>query len=532
MYAITLQRVSSSKQADNTSIESQETINRATLEQKGFTVVMSFSETKSGRAERETVIQAYEFCRQWNQKKRDKIQVLCIYDWSRWFRNQDLAGYWRTKFTRIGVEVNAATEWITDDDTGQLYVRAFKTAQAQAESIENSKRTKRGMYFTVKKGYHLGMTPRGIIKTPPQPDGKKWIDIHPELGPKYKTAFQRIAAGATPKQVYRDLGGYKTFGGKSTFYTSLRNPIYAGQYHYKSTIDGLPDLNVNLKAIRTVIDLATFRKVQTILEQNATPGKSPSSDQLFWAKKSILCPVCSSRSTSEKSRGRSKVYYYYRCAADATHSRIRQDQAHRIIQTAIKSLQMDQRTIKQAQEMMQDKFKSFRTELSNKEKLLNRQMDQSKDRLQKAVRMFIDGHIDQDDLNLVKSDQQKLQTELTKIRFMKSHQFEIMQNALNMMGSLESAWENLDHSGRASFLQMVFPEGFLIDPDENVCRTTRINAIFNATPINTGDLGLIKIGTDSETPSIPVMGPSQDQSRTIQNDVQVFQLFYYQYLSA
>ena len=519
-YAITLQRVSSEDQSDNTSIDSQNNFNEQILREKGYKVIKSFSEVKSGRGQRSTVEDAFQYVEKWNRRKskKEQISLVAVYDWSRWFRNVDLAGYWKTKFQEIGAEVNATSEWVDSEQAGQTIIRSVRMAMAEEESRDNSRRTLRGIYFTYKQGYLASTPPRGI-KRVNGPDGKKWVGYDPVKGEPYRKAFMRVAAGESPSSVYSDLGGSKSFGGRSTFYEALRNPLYAGRVHYKSKIKGQPDLDVSLKTIETVTDMATFRRVQQRLSENKSTPKRIESDSLFVGKGVIRCPECGELTTSESSRNKmKKTYHYYRCVRAASHYRVRREKVDEFFEILLRELTIRPEAMEYLQDKAEAHVKEMRKACSHKIGLLKRDLEAAEKRVKKGLQLLLDEVIDKEDYERIKEEVSEVEAKISQQEFFRSNQGQLLSWFRDIFSDLTSVYESISSSGRSELLRMIFPEGFFLEhespsADINYLRTPRLNTIFSAIPRESINYTSIKIENGLKSETIPDGGGRPDLNR-------------------
>ena len=90
---------------------------------------------------------------------------------------------------------------------------------------------------------------------------------------------------------------------------------------------------------------------------------------------------------------------------------------------------------------------------------------------------------------------------------------------MEMFTNLEPMYTRLTPAGKMEFLKMVFPEGITLEHDDPnsqilICRTDRMNYIFDAIPRESIKYRYIKIGTNGEKAESPVKGPSRDRFRT------------------
>lgn len=532
---VSIARVSDISQKENTSLEGQHNINVRECLRRGISIIEFFSEQKSGRGIRQTVEDAYEFCRRHNAgKSRSKqIEYLIVQVWDRWFRNSDLAGYWNYRFSEIGVQVNAAQQWRDRKDSASIIFTSLHQGMAEAESLKNSERTRRGIYETIRAGRLPSTPPRGyLLSKELDEQGKRKVVHDPERAEQYRQAFALVASGVKPVQVYRQFGGRQVFGARQTFYDALRNTVYAGRKRHQAPFENMPDLDVVLN-FQPIVDWLTFQKVQRVLSQNNAGQRRVDIDEKFFARSVLRCPHCAGVMTSETSKGRSKKYHYYRCATHHKHYRVSRENLHRfIIDRLIPQLRLSPAGMEYAIEQAENRVQAIRTGISTTIGQLRRNLDQAQDRQGRALTLYVDEKISSEEYQTYRDQVDELSSEIVRQEYVRDNQGQLMKKVLLFLGSIHLIYRELPGIDRMAMLQMMFPDGFYLDNRKpahmlEICRTARINNIFAITGDKTASYEAIKIESPADLPGFPVKGGRPDHNRTAQiaQDFKAFELF-------
>jgi site-specific DNA recombinase len=192
---------------------------------------------------------------------------------------------------------------------------------AQYDNDVRSERTKAGMRAALEAGQWTFSCPLGYRRRAAGRNGA--VEIDPVSGPLIKKAFELYATGLYFKaDVLRKVTalGLRTRHGKAltvqTFQEMLRKPIYAGFMcvprwaidHVRGNFDALVAEDV-------------FNRVQAILEGRAltaTPHQRNHPD--FPLRLFVRCAECGTPITGSRSKGRTRLYPYYRCRNNKCHS--------------------------------------------------------------------------------------------------------------------------------------------------------------------------------------------------------------------
>jgi DNA invertase Pin-like site-specific DNA recombinase len=311
MNAVIYCRVSSKEQVDGTSLESQEVACREYSARNRINVVKVFIERGESAkfADRTQLLELLAFCR----NRANAIDCLLVWKVDRLARNVGDHFNIKASLLKQNVSVVSVTEPIDAKPEGKL-LETVLAGFAQFDNDLRAARTVQGMRRKLQEGLFPWKAPLGyrtVIlgakKTEPdQPD-------QPAFG-LLQRAWNDFATGKYMKvEILRQITrqGLRTQAGKSLSKQSLDNifadPFYAGILRNPWSGEEHPGRHLPM------VSRTTFAKVQEILGRStlAVPHKSirPEFPLRIFAR----CVNCERQLTGAFSRGRSKVYPYYRC---------------------------------------------------------------------------------------------------------------------------------------------------------------------------------------------------------------------------
>ena len=509
--SISYGRVSAEKQRFNTSVEGQHETNTRECHRLGYKVVREFSDVETGTDDnRPGLAAAYEYCKSVANTPQ-AVKLLSIYHWSRWFRNVEKAFYWRAKFRDIGVDVNAPQYWVDDQDPNSLILYMVNLGMAQGESMNISRRTKRGIYNTLKSGYWPFSAPMGYQRSKiVGENNKRLLESHPDRGPAMSRVFKLIASGHHPAQAYRTCGGSKTLGGFSQFMVSLRNPLYKGFIVAKSDLPGLDEVLVESKN-PVLVDPDLFDIVQNILHKEKPNNYQKGSNEFFPAKGVIKCPECGHGCTSSTPLNKlKKKYYYYRCGASSKHYRISRKLAEHSIQIALNDCQIDTKYHSTVLDKMNKKTAVVKEQLNARLRRLASELGKEKKRADKALVLLLDDTINKDQYLKQKNRVEEVEQEAAKVRHALNYQDQVKKIALELLFDLPKLYSAATPESKNLILATLFPSGFIIEKASGVCRTPEINSVLSSIAGGSSGYKNIEIVEESKTAKFVVLGERRD----------------------
>lgn len=219
-------RVSTDEQAKlGYSLGHQELVLNKFCEMKGFDVVEIFREDHSAKNfDRPEYKKLFKFCK----SRRKEIDHVLITKWDRFSRNQRDALQEIKAFSDLGMEVNAAEQWI---DFSIPHNKMMLSIYLTIPEIDNDVRginTRMGMRRSQKEGRWTGVAPIGYSNG--RDHLKKPLILPSEKAVLVREAFELYSTGLYDKEELRRMMNEKGMNiGKSQFPRLLENVVYAGK---------------------------------------------------------------------------------------------------------------------------------------------------------------------------------------------------------------------------------------------------------------------------------------------------------------
>lgn len=291
-----------SKQTDQ-SIEGQVNDCLAFAKRNDIDVVEVYADRHiSGKS----IVGRHEFQRMLQDAQLKKFDCVIVWKIDRFGRDRQDIAISKMKLKKSGVKLMYAEESVPEGPEG-IILESVLEGIAEYYSADLRQKVLRGRRETLKKGLFCGGTlPLGYMV-----DSERHIVLDPRIAPHVREVFRMYAAGSQIKDCVQYLRSKKVKGqrgtdmSKSTVGAMLRNRRYLGVFDVSG---------IELRA-DPLIDEETFLLCSDRFpggpERNAS-GKAEA-DYLLSCK--IFCGLCGRMLTGECGRGRSKVYYYYKCPA-------------------------------------------------------------------------------------------------------------------------------------------------------------------------------------------------------------------------
>ena len=526
-------RVSTGKQRDGISTESQHIRNRKDCQLIGFEVVKEFTEVESGRDDDRPVME--EMLNECKRRARgkDAIKLIAVHDWDRLTRDTLKSAIWINKFKEIGVDINCPQPhlWRDDEDAGSIIMHALRTGMAHGESVNISRRTRRCNYSLKEQGFWVYTPPHGYIRTSKDERGRWQIVPDPQLQEIYQSAFRLIATGTPALHAYKQLGGRKVFKAKQTFLDAIRNPLYGGKVLAKTSLSGYETKLVEGR-FNGIVSWELFQLANDVMAGKVKPGKTKESDSLFPAKRSLLCPTCHGHVSSDMphkklANGDIKVYHYYRCIKTQQHYRVSVEKVNEALANMLTDLKVSEDSKTVLLEKLKERTEKERRSLSAKLVAANEKVARETERIARALKLLVDGSITRSEYDVLlkekselEADAQKIQTQLNRLEAVKNF-------FRTFVDDLGAVIDRIEGAGLHKLLRVVFPEGFVLDG--HIFRTSRINTLFLLVPDKQRLWKTIEINQSLFSAKSADMGATADYFRT---DLEQLAMFIHQHKAA
>ena len=391
-------RVSTAKQGEGVSLVEQKDAIARYAEQRGLTVTQWFEEKETAAKRGRPVFGAML-----KKLRRDKAAGLVVHKIDRSARNlrdwADLAELMDT-----GIPVHFAHESL-DLSTRGGRLSADLQAVVASDYIRNlSEETKKGHRGRLKQGLYPFPAPMGYENT-----GRGQVKtIHPVQGPLIRRAFELYATGRYSLQQLAEVmygRGLRTSGGKRVFKSRLaellREPFYAGSMRLKTTGETFPGKHESL------VSQALFAEVGKILDGKTVAGKS-CHDYLF--RKLFTCGHCSRFLVGERQKGR----VYYRCHTQGCASRsAREDRIEKCVRQSLNAMRLHENDFERVEERLAARYSDLTATVKQERRALVRSLGKITGQLERLLRAFLDGAVDQETYRVTR---ERLQAESQKLK--------------------------------------------------------------------------------------------------------------------
>ena len=311
MTAVVYIRVSTTEQAQNLSLLTQQKACREFCARQGIAVDRVFEDAGASAktTDRPNFQEMLTYCR----ARKGRVQFVVVYNVSRFARNAHDHAVVRAYLLGLGVSLRSVNEPITDDPVGRL-TENMMSAIAQFDNDQKADRTKAGMRAALAQGRWTWQAPVGYINGNAKA-GEPSLIQDADRGPLVRRAFELVASGSrTAAEALRILTalGFSTRKGRpltpQTFGALLKNPIYAGFVN----APGL-DIRDVRGDFAPLVKEELFNRVQRALRPSAVQISRRLDRPDFPLRRFVICDSCGTGLTGSAPKGRTKTYPYYHC---------------------------------------------------------------------------------------------------------------------------------------------------------------------------------------------------------------------------
>jgi len=310
--AVVYIRVSTDRQVQGASLETQERDCRLMCERNGWELLRLFREEgeSAKTADRPQLQELLTFCR----ISKPRPDYVVVHHIDRWARNGQDHDMLRNYLLRLGVKLRSYSQRLGEDPYGQFYERIM-SGQAELDNKLRGERSLAGMKTRLQGGRWPFKAPLGYINGRDSA-GNKTLIPDPERAPFISQAFDLFATALhTREQVRTQMNalGLRSVNDKplspETFSRILRNPRYAGilsvsGWDIESQADYKP--LVSVKVFHRVQEILNGRSISITARNRNNPD--------FPLRNFVRCGTCHKPLTASWSKGKMGVKYaYYRC---------------------------------------------------------------------------------------------------------------------------------------------------------------------------------------------------------------------------
>lgn len=295
---------------DNQTLESQEAAGKELVCEKGWVVDRIFRDRgKSGKSTEGR--EAFEMMVSLARQKPRPADLLIIWEFSRFARNQDHAQFYRAQFRMDGWQILSMNDEVPAGRVGRIF-EALIDWKNEQQLIDVRVSTMRGHHFIAEqgclptgkpaKGYTFHKIPIATYKDGTPRMGRK-LEPDPTVTLLIVKAFEMKARGAPYSAISKETGLYGPGSGSWNHF--FRNRIYIGEYEFHGEVftDIYP----------AIVSKELFEAVQKSLPERRRsftgrhhPRRKGSS---YFLANIAECAYCGGRMEGKSTQG----YRYYVC---------------------------------------------------------------------------------------------------------------------------------------------------------------------------------------------------------------------------
>jgi site-specific DNA recombinase len=411
------------------------------------------------------------------RKNKGKSDIILFTKWDRFSRNAGDAYQMINTLRKLGIEPQAVEQPLDLSIPENKMMLAFYLAAPEVENDRRALNVFHGMRRAKKEGRCMGIAPVGYINKIDEAGRKYIAPQEPEAG-MVRWVFQEIANGHfAPDQVRQEANKRGLKSSRSSFWTTIRNPVYCGKIKiakYKDEEDHMVQ-----GQHEPIISEALFNKVQDILNgrkrKNRT-GTKVTTPETLPLRGFLICPSCGRMLTGSSSKGRNNHYYYYHCLSSCG-CRFKAENANELFVRELRKFVprpgMAELYVKTLGEAFRNQTKH--QQASRRQILF--QLDELNSRLKNARELLADQKLDSDDYRELKSECTVKINELEAKLSMPSEKInninELLKSAINNLCRLDSLYENGTIRERRKIICSIYPEKLVFDGFHY--RTARLN---------------------------------------------------------
>ena len=495
-YGVNYIRVSSDKQVDGYSLDSQDELCTQKAKQVGFEVVKTFREegVSGTTIDRPALKEMIDYC----LDKKNNVSAVFVYSFSRLNRNTIDFLNLRFLLSKHGVNLFSVSE-----PTGNTPVDRFvETIFAAKDLLENQTRAQ-NVANSLRKRFLEG----NITSRPPvgyliqKVNGKSLAVKDPETFETIKSMWHRAATEKlSTRDVARELNklGVRTkHSSRSTKFMSqsiskmFKNKFYMGilvSEKYGETKGNHEPM----------VDASTFYYIQSLIDgRRSEKVKHFSLREDFALRGIVKCHLCDAKLSSAWSKGKNKKYAYYSCQSRGVHKNISfsKDKLEDAFLEYIKSLQPSEKYMQYISEFVKEKYHAKFNQLSSSADKVLKDIDLLQATKKKLAEKHLAGIYSDEDFMSMRDDldiQIAVKEGIFSEKSLEKIDIDtILQFIVHYLTNLSTAFIEASPEGRLKIGCSIFPSGVVFDGTNfrtpEIGRGYKLNSGLTTNPAKMGD---------------------------------------------
>jgi DNA invertase Pin-like site-specific DNA recombinase len=479
-------RVSTDEQAQQGySLEYQEETIKRFCDFRSYKVVECFREDCSGKDFERPSWKKIESIIKSRKGKIDSIDSVVILRHDRFARNLILSFLEKTKFLKLGCEIEFVEGQIDDTNPEALLLQAISYALPEIENKKISKRSKEGSHKARLNGCHTGIAPKGYDNARLGKDSTLSFNKDSEY---VREAFEKMASGiysADEVRRWLNLKGVKLC--KNTFLNMIRNITYTGKIHVKPFLDEPEQIVIGLHP--PLISEEVFAAANKTLNGRKKNMKfHDDKSDLYPLKGHLICPIHGRTLSAYGSKGRSQIYHYYVCTKNKC-PRYPIDWAHNEIERILATIEFSAQTIKSYKSVLEKIFATEDVERKNTLSRLETEIKKFQTQKQFIQGQYMDGllpSIEYQELK-ISIDEKLFESERSfkELNEVSTPYYEYLKNHVPMFEDLVSFYKKVDGKTKKKILSCIFSKKLFFEDGKAAAPsfTPPIEILINASKV-------------------------------------------------
>jgi site-specific DNA recombinase len=485
-------RVSTDRQVQGASLETQERDCRVMCEGNEWEVVRLFREEgeSAKSADRPQLQELLNYCR----LSKPRPNYVVVHNVDRWARNAHDHTAMRKYLLTLGVRLRSYSQRLGEEPNDQFF-ELILSGLSELDNQQRGIRSLAGMKTRLQGGKWPFKAPLGYVNGRGAA-GSKTLLLDPIRAPLVSQAFELFATALYTKEQVRarvNALGLRSSKDKpispETFSRMLRNPRYAG-------ILSVTGWDIESEAdYKPLVSVEVFRRVQEILNGRSISVTARNRNNPdFPLRNFVRCGTCHKPLTGSWSKGKMGVKYaYYRCQNRKCPSpvNIRRQDLEDAFKEFLHQQQPDVGYFQLFRKIVLDVWTAKQADSLALVHEFEKQVNDAKERKRKLIEAFLFRQvISQEDYNQMKppldEDLALAELNLGRARLDEVEIDTVLDFAENLLLNTAEAWQRCSLEQKQRLQQVLFPQG--VEYADGRYRTQETSLLFKglprATPMN------------------------------------------------
>lgn len=484
--AVAYYRVSSERQAGNTSIPDQRALVRAWSARSGVVVDAEFVDDGESARVGDTLAESFDRRPGWGRLLQHLVahpalaggpELVLFKDYSRFSRDAGAAYAVIRILGQMGVEVQAVEQpmdWAVPEQRPML---ALYLAMPEAENARRSINTRRGMIARLEAGVFIHHPPFGYQRT--YENGRRTgIEPNPETAPLLVDAFRAAAIPSRPIDASRQMvrahpSGRNAGTSRSRWIETLQSRVYLGEVHVP-TSDGRPDRWIRGQH-EPLVDIALWRAVQDRIHGRRRPASHKAVRPEIPLRGLVHVPsghahegrLCTG---SGPQSGTGKKHWYYHTLGAGAY-RVPAGRVHDALETWLADRRPTREFCRLVQALVREQLDVATGAARAQRDRAARELADAETKLLRAAEAAVEGRIDAEAHALVaaryRAERDRAASEL-QASALAPADVATVTAALDVVADLPRVWQRASPEGRHGLVSSIAPAGVALSAEGSI----------------------------------------------------------------